>query len=117
MTNPELRAEWSVDVKTMADRIITMRTQLKKGLIAQGNKDGFSGDKVSRFHFLGSAHNWQHITDQIGMFCFTGMTQEQVAAITKDYSVLLTKDGCISMAGISSKNVGYLAEAMHAVTN
>ena len=84
MTNPELRAEWLVDVKTMADRIITMRTQLKKGLIAQGNKDGFSGDKVSCFHFLGSAHNWQHITDQIGMFCFTGMTQEQVAAIHRE---------------------------------
>ena len=31
MTNPELRAEWLVDVKTMADRIITMRTQLKEG--------------------------------------------------------------------------------------
>ena len=45
------------------------------------------------------------------------MTQEQVAAITKDFSVLLTKEGCISMAGISSKNVGYLAEAMHAMTN
>ena len=75
------------------------------------------GNKFSCFHFLGSAHNWQHITDQIGMFCFTGMTQEQVAAITKDYSVFLTKDGRISMAGISSKNVGDLAEAMHAVTN
>ena len=117
MTNPELRAEWLVDVKTMADRIITMRTKLKEGLIAQGNKDGFRGNKFSCFYFLGSAHNWQHITDQIGMFCFTGMTQEQLAAITKDYSVLLTKDSCISMAGISSKNVGYLAEAMHAVTN
>ena len=68
MTNPELRARWSVDVKTMTERIITMRTQLKKGLIAQGNKDGFSGDKVSCFHFLGSAQNWQHITDQIGMW-------------------------------------------------
>ena len=65
---------------------------------------------------LGSTRNWQHITDQIGMFCFTGMTQEQVAAITKDYSVYLTKDGRISMAGMSSKNVGYMAEAMHAVT-
>jgi len=99
MSNPELRAEWLVDVKTMADRIITMRTQLRDGLAKNG-----------------STRNWQHITDQIGMFCFTGMTPEQVAAITKDYSVYLTKDGRISMAGISSKNVGYLAEAMHAVT-
>merc|ERR1719382_406167 len=99
LTNPDLRTEWLVDVKTMADRIITMRTQLRDGLAKNG-----------------STRNWQHITDQIGMFCFTGMTPEQVAAITKDYSVYLTKDGRISMAGISSKNVGYLAEAMHAVT-
>ena len=36
MTNPELRAEWLVDVKTMADRIITMRTQLREGLANNG---------------------------------------------------------------------------------
>jgi len=99
MTNPELRAEWLVDVKGMADRIITMRTQLRDGLTKEG-----------------SSHNWQHITDQIGMFCFTGMTPDQVANITKNHSVYLTKDGRISMAGISSKNVGYLAAAMHDVT-
>merc|ERR1719483_1206618 len=99
MTNPELRSEWLVDVKMMADRIITMRTQLKEGLDSNG-----------------SSQNWQHITDQIGMFCFTGMTPDQGAGITKDYSVYLTKDGRISMAGISSKNVGYLADAMHNVT-
>ena len=57
-----------------------------------------------------------HITDQIGMFCFTGMTPEQVAKITKDFSIYLTKDGRISVAGISSSNVDYLAHAMHAVT-
>ena len=28
---------------------------------------------------------------QIGMFCFTGMTPDQVAKITKDHSVYLTK--------------------------
>lgn len=99
MTDKDLRAEWLQDVKGMADRIITMRTQLKEGLAKNG-----------------STRNWQHITDQIGMFCFTGMTPSQVEAITKDFSVYLTKDGRISMAGISSKNVEYLAEAMHAVT-
>jgi len=99
LSNPEIRPEWLVDVKTMADRIITMRTQLKDGLAREG-----------------SIKNWQHITDQIGMFCFTGMTPDQVAKITKDFSVYLTKDGRISVAGISSSNVDYLAHAMHAVT-
>jgi len=99
LTNETLRQEWLVDVKTMADRIITMRTQLKAGLEREG-----------------STRNWEHITDQIGMFCFTGMTPEQVAKITAEHSVYLTKDGRISVAGISSKNVDYLAAAMHAVT-
>lgn len=99
LTNPEIRPEWLVDVKTMADRIITMRTRLQDGLAREG-----------------SSKNWQHITDQIGMFCFTGMTPDQVAQITKEFSVYLTKDGRISVAGISSSNVDYLAHAMHMVT-
>jgi hypothetical protein len=49
------------DVKLMADRIITMRKKLQEGLAKEG-----------------SSKNWQHITDQIGMFCFTGMTPSQV---------------------------------------
>ena len=83
----------------MADRIISMRTKLKDGLAREG-----------------STLNWNHITDQIGMFCFTGMTPEQVEQITKNHSVYLTKDGRISIAGISSTNVDYLAHAIHDVT-
>jgi len=99
LSDPELRAEWLLEVKGMADRIITMRQKLKEGLIREG-----------------SICNWEHITDQIGMFCFTGMKPEQVEKITKDFSVYLTKDGRVSMAGLTSKNVDYLATAMHAVT-
>ena len=83
----------------MADRIIIMRAKLRDGLACEG-----------------STLNWQHITDQIGMFCFTGMTAEQVAQISAKHSVYLTKDGRISIAGISSKNVDYLAHAIHDVT-
>jgi aspartate aminotransferase len=87
------------DVKGMADRIISMRTQLKENLVKEG-----------------SSRDWSHITDQIGMFCFTGMTPPQVEQLTSKYSIYLTKDGRISMAGVTSKNVTYLAHAMHAVT-
>lgn len=40
----------------------------------------------------------------------------QVEKLTKDYSIYLTKDGRISMAGVTSKNVEYVAQAMHEVT-
>lgn len=97
--DPKLKADWLVEVKGMADRIISVRTKLRDNLAKEG-----------------SIKNWEHITNQIGMFCFTGMTPEQVTKLTNDYSVYLTKDGRISMAGVTSKNVDYLAHAMHQVT-
>lgn len=39
-----------------------------------------------------------------------------MAKLTADYSVYLTKDGRISVAGVSSKNNAYLAHALHMVT-
>ncbi|XP_043937230.1 aspartate aminotransferase, mitochondrial [Protopterus annectens] len=99
MTNPELRAEWLQEVKGMANRIISMREQL-----------------VSNLKKEGSIHNWQHITDQIGMFCFTGLKPDQVERLTKEFSIYLTKDGRISVAGVCSSNVAYLAHAIHQVT-
>ncbi len=65
---------------------------------------------------LGSSSDWKHISDQIGMFAFTGMTPEQVATCTRDCSVYLTKDGNISIAGDTSANMGHLDEAMHSAT-
>lgn len=99
LTQPELRQTWLKEVKFMADRIISMRESLVSNLKKEGSK-----------------HNWQHITDQIGMFCFTGLDEKQVARLTKDFSVYLTKDGRISIAGVSSKNNAYLAHAIHEVT-
>ncbi|PRD22466.1 UNVERIFIED_CONTAM: Aspartate aminotransferase [Trichonephila clavipes] len=99
LNDPQLNKQWLQEVKGMADRIISMRTRLRDGLKKEG-----------------SSRNWQHITDQIGMFCYTGMTQDQVERLTKEFSIYLTKDGRISVAGVCSGNVDYLAHAMHQVT-
>ncbi|KAI1285188.1 Aspartate aminotransferase, mitochondrial [Halotydeus destructor] len=99
LNTADLRATWLKDVKGMADRIISMRTKLQDGLTREG-----------------SSRNWQHITEQIGMFCFTGMTPDQVEKLTKEHSVYLTRDGRISVAGITTGNVDQLAHAMHQVT-
>jgi aspartate aminotransferase len=100
LTQPDLKQVWLADVKGMADRIISMRTSLVENLKKEGSK-----------------HNWQHISDQIGMFCFTGLEPKQVERLTKDFSIYLTKDGRISVAGITSGNVQYLANAIHQVTS
>lgn len=81
LNTPELRALWLKEVKGMADRIIKMREMLVENLRKEG-----------------SVHNWEHITNQIGMFCFTGLTEKQVERLTKEFSIYLTKDGRISVA-------------------
>lgn len=98
LNNPELYDQWLVEVKGMADRIITMRALLKEKL-----------------EQLGSKHDWSHITSQIGMFAYTGLTPDQMDELAKKHSVYATKDGRISVAGITSDNVGRLAEAIYAV--
>jgi aspartate aminotransferase, mitochondrial len=99
LADQELATEWRKDVRVMADRIIDMRTRLRDGLLANG-----------------SQKNWEHITDQIGMFCFTGLTSPQVERLKNEYAIYLTSNGRISVAGVTSKNVDYLATAMHEVT-
>lgn len=99
LSDPMLKAQWLVEVKGMADRIISVRNKLKENLVKEG-----------------SQKDWSHITDQIGMFCFTGLSAPQVERLIKEFSVYLTKDGRISMAGVTSKNVEYLAHAIHQVT-
>ncbi|KAL6046122.1 Aspartate aminotransferase [Balamuthia mandrillaris] len=98
LNDPSLRKQWEGEVKGMADRIITMREALVKGL-----KDA------------GSKRDWSHITSQIGMFCFSGLSPEQVDQLAQQHHVYMTRNGRISMAGVTSHNVGYLAKAMHAV--
>ncbi|XP_076628122.1 glutamate oxaloacetate transaminase 2 isoform X1 [Colletes latitarsis] len=95
----QLREQWLHDVKGMADRIISVRQKLSDNL-----------------KNIGSSRNWTHITEQIGMFCYTGLKPAEVEKLTKNYSIYLTKDGRISMAGVTSKNVEYLANAIHDVT-
>jgi len=94
-----LREMWQNEIKEMSRRIINIRKLLKKRLAEAG-----------------STLNWDHITDQIGMWCYTGMTPEQSEILADKYNIFLTHDGRISMAGVNRYNVDKLAEAMHSVT-
>lgn len=63
----------------------------------------------------GKPGSWKHITDQIGMFSFTGLSEKQVLKIREDAHIYMTKNGRISMAGANSGNVEYIAKAIDKV--
>jgi len=98
LADKALYAEWEQELKAMSGRIIQMRDLL----LAELKKLGTPGD-------------WTHITSQIGMFSFTGISKEGVQRLVKDYHIYMTGDGRISIAGINPGNVGYLAKSIHAV--
>ncbi|KAI8468621.1 MAG: pyridoxal phosphate-dependent transferase [Monoraphidium minutum] len=94
-----LKKQWYQEVRNMAERIISMRALLRQNL-----------------EQLGSTHSWKHITDQIGMFAYSGMTPEMVDELAGKHSIYMTRNGRISMAGVNTRNVAQLAGAMHEVT-
>ena len=46
------------------------------------------------------------------MFSYTGLTPEQCEILIKKHHVYLLKNGRISMAGVNTKNVAYIAKAI-----
>jgi aspartate aminotransferase len=92
LNDAELFAEWEANLRTMSGRIMDMRKALR-----------------GRLEALGTPGTWNHITDQIGMFSFTGLTETQVARLRSDGHIYMTKNGRISMAGLNTKNVEYVA--------
>jgi len=95
LSDPALYEEWKGNIKTMSGRIIEMRKAFREKLEA-----------------LGTPGKWDHITSQIGMFSFTGLTPEQVDYLVNECHVYLTKNGRISICGINTKNVDYVAQSV-----
>ncbi|XP_059508959.1 aspartate aminotransferase, cytoplasmic [Stegostoma tigrinum] len=96
LSNPQLLAEWKGNVKSMADRVLLMRAQLK--------------EKLQK---LGTPGTWDHLTQQIGMFSFTGLDPSQVDYMTKKKHIYLMASGRINMCGLTSGNLDYVAESIH----
>lgn len=99
LANQETYNQWLADMQLMSSRIITMRKSL-----------------VQNLKQLGNPHDWSHITNQIGMFAFTGLAKEQCQELIDKYSIYLTMNGRISVAGLNEKNIDYVARAFHEVT-
>ena len=96
----QLTAMWHQDLRDMSGRMQDMRHGL-----------------VDKLKSLGNEHNWQHVTDQIGMFAYTGLNKDQVDELKNDYAIYMTADGRISIAGLNSGNLDYVSEAFHKVTH
>jgi aspartate aminotransferase len=72
LNNPALTEQWKGHIKTMADRIISMRHGLRE-----------------RLEKMETPGTWNHITDQIGMFSFTGLGRKLLFLLFYSVFILL----------------------------
>ena len=95
LTDPQLRSLWERELGDMRDRIKLMRRQLVDKVRAQ------------RADF-----DLSYITDQRGMFSYSGLTADQVRRLRKDYSIYAIDSGRICVAALSTQNIDYVSRAI-----
>jgi aspartate/tyrosine/aromatic aminotransferase len=91
----ELNALWQTEVTAMRDRINAMRRLFVERLAAHGVRRDFS-----------------FVADQRGMFSFTGLSKEQVAALRERYGIYLIDSGRMNVAGLTAANVDTVCAAI-----
>ncbi len=95
---PELRAQWEVELAEMRDRIKIMRKTLVDGLKAAGVTQDMS-----------------FITQQIGMFSYSGLTKDQMVRLRTEFGVYGTDTGRMCVAAMNSKNIDHVCRSVAAV--
>ena len=93
--NPELRALWEKELGEMRVRIKAMRQKLVDGLKAAGVQQDMG-----------------FITEQIGMFSYSGLSKEQMLRLRSEFGVYGTDTGRICVAALNSKNIDYVCQAI-----
>ena len=95
LTTPALRAMWEEELAGMRERIKATREQL----VAQLRAAGVPGD-------LG------YITQQMGMFSYSGLSLAQMQRLRSEFGVYGVDSGRICVAAINSRNIGPVVAAL-----
>lgn len=98
LDDESLRSNWIIELAEMRQRLRQMRERL-----------------VSALREEAPDHDFSHLVRATGMFCFLGVTPEQVARLKKDYGIYMVDSSRINVAGITESNVGHLAASIAAV--
>jgi len=95
LTTPALRAMWEEELAGMRERIHATRVQL-----------------VQRLRAAGVAGNLDYITQQMGMFSYSGLSQPQMQHLRSEFGVYGLDSGRICVAAINSRNIDAVVAAL-----
>jgi aspartate aminotransferase len=95
LNDAELRSAWVIELAEMRERLKNMRIMLNDALVLRAPK-----------------HDFSHLVRATGMFCFLGISAEQVLRLKKDFGIYMVDSSRINVAGITPGNVNYLADSI-----
>ncbi|XP_008280535.1 putative aspartate aminotransferase, cytoplasmic 2 [Stegastes partitus] len=95
LSNSAHLVEWQGDVKRIVERCMLIRAVLREKL-----------------RLLGTPGCWDHLTQQGGLFCCTGLNGQQVEFLSNCRHVYLLPSGCLNVSAINSRNLDYIAESI-----
>ncbi|MBV2164767.1 amino acid aminotransferase [Comamonas nitrativorans] len=95
LNTPALRQQWEEELGAMRVRIKEMRQALVDGLKAAGVQQDMS-----------------FMTQQIGMFSYSGLNKDQMLRLRSEFGVYGTDTGRICVAALNRQNVGYVCQAI-----
>lgn len=95
MNDAALRAQWVGEVAEMRERIKAMRQKLFDVLAA----------KIP-------GRDFRYFITQRGMFSYTGLSPQQVDRLRDEFAVYLVGSGRMCVAGLNTRNIDYVADAM-----
>ena len=95
LNTPELRTLWERELGDMRLRIKQMRTALVEKLKGAGVKEDMS-----------------FITQQIGMFSYSGLSKDQMVRLRNEFGVYGTDTGRMCVAALNSKNIDYVCASI-----
>jgi len=95
LNTPELRALWEKELAAMRVRIKQMRSMMVEKLKAAGVKQDMS-----------------FITQQVGMFSYSGLTKDQMVRLRNEFGVYGTDTGRMCVAALNSKNIDHVCQAI-----
>lgn len=98
LNDADLRAEWEEELAGMRGRLQGMRSLLVEELRKAAPDRDFS-----------------HIERTTGMFCYLGISPEQVGRLKKERGVYLVDSSRINICGITAGNARYIAESVASV--
>ncbi|CAL8247631.1 unnamed protein product [Merluccius merluccius] len=96
LSNPAHLAEWQEGVRHMAARCMLVRELLR-----------------AKLRLLGTPGCWDHLTQQTGLYCCTGLNVEQVEYLSKRKHIYLLPNGCLNVSAVNSRNLDYITESVN----